>query len=245
MSSPWFRYHANVINSKRVQKLPDDLFKFWINCQSMLCLENVGASGKMPPAEDCAYLVRMSVEQLVHNYEKLVDAGLMVKRIETKCNENVTENETKSTVSSSKNETLFETEKYNYFLKNWGKKQYKSDSSTERVKRFRERSKDVTGNAPRSDQIRSDTDTDQRGSFHPENDKKKKVRQPGRTWDIERFIKDDEREAARRASPGWDQQELMRKFNAYIVGKVKEYPKHPGGAYIAWCGSFTKGKPPI
>jgi len=146
MALQWFRYHAEVLDNKRVQRLPADLFKVWVNCQCILTQENVGSSGKLPPMDECAFRLRKSVEETVIAFDALVDAGLFLKR-------NETVSETKSTVSCNKNETLFSEQKTDYFVKGWGNKQYKSDTSTDRVKRFRERSKTVTETPP-------DTDTD-------------------------------------------------------------------------------------
>ncbi len=72
--------------------------------------------------------------------------------------------ETKSSVSSAFHQLLqvglIETVGETFRIKSWSKRQYKSDTSTDRVKRFRERSKIVTETAPDTEQIRTDTDTD-------------------------------------------------------------------------------------
>lgn len=246
MAKIWFRYHADVLNNKRVQKLPAELFKLWVNCQSILAMENAPASGRLPPTEDCAYMLRMSVEETANKFDKLVEAGMFMKRNETKCNENETESETEEGVFEEKNSDLFETLHVSiYFVKKWGEKQYKSDVSTDRVRKHRDKKRNVpeTVNVTPPDQIRSDTDTDQiEGSFHSEKNDKKKS--PTR-YSIDMFLKDEDRARARASSQGWDQQALMVKFNEFIIGKVKEYPNHPAKAYIAWVKKYTKGKPPI
>lgn len=69
--------------------------------------------------------------------------------------------ETEETVScdilSLKNLGFIDTTRAGMMIHGWSKRQYKSDSSTERVKRYRERFKAVTVTAPDTD---TDTDTD-------------------------------------------------------------------------------------
>lgn len=54
---------------------------------------------------------------------------------------------------------LFDSKKNTWEPHNWRKRQYKSDSSTDRVKRFRERTKDVSRNAPETE---TETETDKK-----------------------------------------------------------------------------------
>lgn len=122
-SSPWFRYHAIVLNNKRVQDLPGDLFKFWVNVMSHACLENVGKSGEIPSIDDCAYALRMKRDDCFNAFQDLVSRGLMVTDGET------------------------------FQIAKWGEKQYKSDSSTERVRKHRKQKETVTETPPDSDQI--------------------------------------------------------------------------------------------
>jgi len=159
---------------------------------------------------------------------------------ETLCNDNETKNETKCNDSDQENGTFFSEQKIEYFVKGWGKKQYKSDTSTKRVKRFRERSKTVTGNAP--DQIRSDTDTEQiRTESDPSDELDSKKGK--KAFNVEWFLKDCDRMDAKRFAPDWNQTLLIAKFNAFIADKG-ENPKVPNKAYIAWVKKFTKGKAP-
>lgn len=68
---------------------------------------------------------------------------------------------------------------------------------------------------------------------------------PLKVFKIDFMLKDDDREAAREQSRGWDQHELMRKYDEWVNAyPEKRKPQMPGAAYIAWCKSFTKGKKP-
>ena len=71
--------------------------------------------------------------------------------------------ETKESVSSAfqtlQNETLIETDGETFHIARWKEKQYKSDTSTERVKRFRNRQRNVS-ETPQI-QNRTEADTEQ------------------------------------------------------------------------------------
>ena len=59
-------------------------------------------------------------------------------------------------------------------------------------------------------------------------------------FDIERLLDDKSRQAAKKKAPGWDLYYLMPIFNDWIKGK--SIPDNPAGAFINWCGTYTKGK---
>ena len=54
--SRWFRMYADVLDDPKVQKLPPDLFKAWVN---ILCLASRN-DGVLPDIEDIAFALRMS-----------------------------------------------------------------------------------------------------------------------------------------------------------------------------------------
>lgn len=59
-------------------------------------------------------------------------------------------------------------------------------------------------------------------------------------FSIEPFLKDEDREAARRAAPGWDLHALMEIYNE---GRAERgIPTHPAKAFLGWVKSYTKGK---
>lgn len=243
MANTWFRYHADVLHHPRVQKLPDALFKLWVNLQCLLTLENVGASGKLPPIDEISYSLRVSISDLEKALDNLVDKGLLRSRIVTVGDEigdkTVTECDGKCDDLPQQKQLEVFSQKRDYFLKNWAEKQYKSDSSTERTKRYRERHKNVTANGP--DQIRSDTDTDQikeAGSFHSENGSK------GSGYDIRSHLSAEGLLAARAYAPGWDMDKLAASYNRAIAEGRFQEPRRPNSAYPAWVQTITKGARP-
>lgn len=100
----WFRFYAEVLHDPKVQKLPPQLFKHWVN---ILCLA-AQHEGKIPNHhEDLAFTLRVPVEDALAVLNDLIERGLVEA--------------TESYVTPH----------------NWDIRQYKSDVSTERVKRFR------------------------------------------------------------------------------------------------------------
>lgn len=122
--SRWFRFYDEALNDPKVQRLDGETFKAWVN---LLCLASQN-KGKLPPLEDIAFALRVTVDGARTVVERLLNGGLIDK------------------VSGG-------VDGYTYAPHGWSERQYKSDSSTDRVKRFRQRSKSVTETHP-------DTDTD-------------------------------------------------------------------------------------
>ncbi len=118
----WFRLHESALDNPKVQKLPDRMFKHWIN---ILCVASRYA-GVLPSYSDIAFALRLSESDV----SKIISALVSAKLID------------KVGVKFRPHE--------------WDKHQYKSDLSTERVKRFRKRHETVSRNAPeqsRAEQI--------------------------------------------------------------------------------------------
>ncbi len=122
--SRWFRMYAEVLNDPKVQRLSGDDFKDWVN---LLCLASQN-DGRLPDLEDIAFALRRSPDGALTVLERCLNAGLIDRR---------------SGGDSG----------WHYAPHGWDERQYKSDTSTERVKRFRQRSKTVSETPP-------DTDTD-------------------------------------------------------------------------------------
>lgn len=122
--SRWFRFYAEALNDPKVQRLDGDTFKFWVN---VLCIASQN-EGRLPDVQDIAFSMRIDDNGCRTVLERLLNAGLI-----DKCNGGPNG--------------------WHYAPHGWHKRQYKSDGSTERVKRFRERSKPVT-------ETLSDTETD-------------------------------------------------------------------------------------
>jgi hypothetical protein len=69
----WFRLDDDVVNDPKVQSLPPDLFKAWIN---LLCLASKG-SGVLPDAKGIAFGLRVSEQRAEKILSSLRDAGLV------------------------------------------------------------------------------------------------------------------------------------------------------------------------
>jgi hypothetical protein len=53
----WLRLYTDVVNSRKIQTLPDSAFKFWVN---LLCLvKESGSEGLIPSIDDIAFGMRM------------------------------------------------------------------------------------------------------------------------------------------------------------------------------------------
>lgn len=122
--NPWFRFYESALDDPKVQLLPPDLFKFWVNCLCLACRNG----GVLPPFQSVSFSFRVPLSVVESSVSKLKDAGLLDERRGT------------------------------FFPHNWNKRQYQSDVSTDRVKRFRKRAADVSGNVSETP---SDTDTEQ------------------------------------------------------------------------------------
>lgn len=123
--SRWFRFYSEALDDPKVQRLDGETFKAWIN---LLCLANRNG-GFLPSIGDIAFALRMDANGALTVVERLLNATLLDK-------------------------LTGGVDGYRYAPHGWNERQYKSDTSTERVKRFRKRSKPVSGTGP-------DTDTEQ------------------------------------------------------------------------------------
>jgi hypothetical protein len=117
---PWMRLYTEVVNDPKVQMLPPDIFKFWIN---FLCLARQG--GGFVYAENIpehCWTLRMDEKEfdrcaeflIARNLIDIVADGMMSPH-------------------------------------GWEKRQYESDSSTDRSRAFRERQRQQQGNVPPAD----------------------------------------------------------------------------------------------
>lgn len=125
MSNPWFRMYNEILNDPKVQSLPGDVFKIWVNC--MCWANSLGHSdGKIGNVSETAFALRVTEATVSSAFHVLLQSDILITDGET------------------------------FHIKNWSKRQYKSDNSYERVKRHRQRYKNVTVTPPESDQNRSD-----------------------------------------------------------------------------------------
>lgn len=133
----WFRFYTEALDDPKVQKLPAEDFRVWVN---LLCVAK-NNDGQLPSESDCAFLLRMEIEAFHVTFLSLKEAGLI----------------------DSERGRDKHTEPHN-----WKKRQYKSDSSTERVKRYRERERNalVTPRARADTETETDTETENKERKH-------------------------------------------------------------------------------
>ena len=122
--SRWFRFYDEALNDPKVQLLDGETFKHWVN---ILCLASRNG-GKLSSVEEIAFALRIDNNACVTVVERLLNGGLIDR------------------LNGGPNG-------WHYAPHGWQKRQYKADSSNERVKRYRQRKCNVTETPP-------DTDTD-------------------------------------------------------------------------------------
>jgi len=118
----WLRLYTSVLDDPKVQRLPAEEFRGWIN---MLILAKEG-DGLLPSIEDLAFRLRITEADATRLTETLVQRGLLD--------------------SDGKNITPH----------NWHNRQFQSDASTERVKRYRNVTRNVSETPP--EQSRAETE---------------------------------------------------------------------------------------
>jgi hypothetical protein len=131
----WFRLYESVLDDPKVQKLPPLMFKAWVNLLALACRHN----GELPSVADIGFALRMSEEKATELARELYVAGLLDRA----------EDGTEHTDPR-------------YTPHNWASRQYKSDVSNEREKRYRERQRNapcnVTETPSESEQIQNRTE---------------------------------------------------------------------------------------
>jgi len=117
----WFRFYTEALDDPKVQRLSPPLFKCWVN---LLCLA-APTNGELPGEDDIAFKLRLSTHDTQQVLDELTLCGLVdvvrtMKRDETQMKRR---------------------------MHNWAARQYKSDTSTERVRRYRKKQGSKNGNA--------------------------------------------------------------------------------------------------
>jgi len=133
--SRWFRLYDELLDDPKVQHLPPQDFKSWIN---LLCLASKNG-GRLPSIDHIAFALRETPDAVSTLLERLLNGGLIERR------------------SGGADGA-------HYAPNKWNERQYKSDTSTPRVKRFRERSKSVSETAPDTE---SEAETEKKNSNPP------------------------------------------------------------------------------
>jgi hypothetical protein len=131
MSNQWFRLYSEILNDPKVQNLSPELFRDWIN---ILCIASKN-NGTLPETfQEVAFSLRIDEIAAISVVNRLVIAGLLDK------------------VKGGTNG-------YRIAPHGWEKRQYKSDSSTERVKRFRGVTRNVSETPPEQNRTEQITNT--------------------------------------------------------------------------------------
>lgn len=120
--SRWFRLYDEVLDDPKVQCLDGETFKGWINIMALASRN----SGRLPTISHIAFALRISEDATRTLVERLLNGGLLDR------------------ASGG-------VDGYTYAPHAWSKRQYKSDNSSDRVKRYRQRSKPVTETPPETD----------------------------------------------------------------------------------------------
>lgn len=136
----WFRMYAEILDDPKVQKLSGDDFKLWANLLALACRHD----GKLPDIECVAFALRIDVHGAATVLSRLADATLL-----DRCQGGV--------------------HGMHYAPHGWAKRQYKSDGSTERVKRFRNVARNVTETGPETDTDTDNTLAKAKGADAPQN----------------------------------------------------------------------------
>lgn len=135
----WFRFYDDAVNDPKVQRLPGEKFKAWVN---MLCLASRN-NGVLPPLDDISFTLRISKDKISTLLDEFCSAGLL-------------------------DPVEVEDAPMSYEPHNWNGRQFLSDKKdatvTARMKRYRERKRNnrnapVTMLRPETDN-RTDTDVD-------------------------------------------------------------------------------------
>jgi DNA-binding IscR family transcriptional regulator len=119
----WFRMYDELANDPKVMRLSAEDFRGWV---VLLCLANRNG-GILPDFEHIAYTLQIDENGARTLVERLVNASLIDPR------------------NGGRNGRR-------YAVHGWDKRQYKSDSSTDRVKRFRNGQRNVSETATKRPQ---------------------------------------------------------------------------------------------
>lgn len=71
--SRWFRFYDEALDDPKVQRLPGDLFKVWVN---LLCIASRN-DGLLPAGDDLAFLLRLDADAAQAAMQALCERGLI------------------------------------------------------------------------------------------------------------------------------------------------------------------------
>lgn len=71
--SRWFRFYDDAVNDPKVQRLPGEKFKVWVN---LLCLASRN-EGQIPSLEDLVFILRVTRDEMSKLLDEFCDVGLI------------------------------------------------------------------------------------------------------------------------------------------------------------------------
>src|ERR1039457_2133673 len=69
----WLRYHTDTLDNPKIQRLPAEVFKSWVN---FLCIARI-CHGSIPDASDLAFRLRCSESEATRQRDELVQYKLL------------------------------------------------------------------------------------------------------------------------------------------------------------------------
>ncbi len=131
MARPWIRLYTDLRHSAKIQRLPDHLFRFAINCW---CLTGASKDDCLPPVDEIAFEMHIDPKICQAYIDHLIEQNVLTRR-----------------QGSGK-----------IVPKIWDDRQFLSDSSTDRVRKYRERLQKSDMKRLRNVSVTAqDSDTDQ------------------------------------------------------------------------------------
>jgi hypothetical protein len=78
MTNPWFRFYNEVLNDPKVQMLPAEVFKIWVNC---LCHANSTGEndGKLGNVTDVSFALRVTTEAVSSAFQILMEKEIITE----------------------------------------------------------------------------------------------------------------------------------------------------------------------
>ena len=163
----WFRLYTDAMRHPKVIGLSDRDFRVWVNLLS-IAADN---DGLIPPVDVLKRLLNMRLDYLSTALKSLLKAGLIDPL--TPLKEGL--NEPLTPLKGLSKAALDDLSEVTFTPHNWNEKQYKSDTSTERVRKHREVKCNVSVTPPDTE---TDTETESIKKDIPSEYPKKSVLDP-------------------------------------------------------------------
>lgn len=124
----WFRFYGMAAHDAKVQTLPGELFKTWVNLMSLACLLD-SKNGELPSIDEIAFGLRLRIDEAKKRLDALVKARLIDRDGDALKLHNWEHRQYESDVSTSRVKAFRERSKGNdETLHNGSTKRFPSDS---------------------------------------------------------------------------------------------------------------------